>query len=167
MPGAVRTSSGISLKLVSVMATHMRKMTRTTVKTARTWPPSSTPAHAQCLRQKDWPDMVKGIMSPVKYLVWRPIKLNQYFLYLRKYMNFLLASLKTIEKLVRKSHQSVQLSFVFIGQFFPVYIHSRLSEQCSGSQAGYGTTFRYTQRRLSESQNKLSEESYWKEFHNK
>jgi hypothetical protein len=35
-------------------------------------------------------------------------------------------------------------SFALIGQFFQVYIHSRLSEQCSGSQAGYGTTFNGT-----------------------
>jgi hypothetical protein len=30
------------------------------------------------------------------------------------------------------------------GRFFPVYIHSRLSEQFSGSEAAYGTTFRDT-----------------------
>jgi hypothetical protein len=36
------------------------------------------------------------------------------------------------------------LSFALIGQFFPVYIHSRFSGQFSGSQAGYGTTFRDT-----------------------
>jgi hypothetical protein len=31
-----------------------------------------------------------------------------------------------------------------MGRFFPVYIHSWLSGQFSGSQAGYGTTFRST-----------------------
>jgi hypothetical protein len=37
-----------------------------------------------------------------------------------------------------------KLFFTPIGRFSPVYIHSRLSEQFSGSQAGYGTTFRDT-----------------------
>jgi hypothetical protein len=35
-----------------------------------------------------------------------------------------------------------QLSFAFIGNFFQVYIYNRLPEQFSGSQAGFGTTFR-------------------------
>jgi hypothetical protein len=37
-----------------------------------------------------------------------------------------------------------RLSLDLIGQFFPVYIHSRLSEQFSGSHSGFGTTFRNT-----------------------
>jgi hypothetical protein len=35
-------------------------------------------------------------------------------------------------------------SFALIGQSFLVYIHSRLSEQFSESQAGFGTTFKGT-----------------------
>ncbi len=34
------------------------------------------------------------------------------------------------------------LSFALIGQIFPVYIHRRLSEQFSGSKAGFRTTSR-------------------------
>ncbi len=59
-------------------------------------------------------------------------------------MKFLLASLKilTNSELFRKSHQiSVLAFFCSHWSIFPVYIHSRLSEQFSGSQAGYGTTF--------------------------
>jgi hypothetical protein len=37
-----------------------------------------------------------------------------------------------------------RLSFALIGQFFQVYIHSRLLEQFSESQAGFGTTFKGT-----------------------
>jgi hypothetical protein len=37
-----------------------------------------------------------------------------------------------------------RLSFALIGKFFPVSIHSRLSKQFSGLQAGYGTTFKGT-----------------------
>jgi hypothetical protein len=52
-------------------------------------------------------------------------------------MKFLLASLKTlILKVVPKA--------AFIGQFFLVYIHSRLSKQFSESQAGFGTTLKGT-----------------------
>jgi hypothetical protein len=36
------------------------------------------------------------------------------------------------------------LSFALIGQFSLVYIHSRLSEQFSKSQAGFGTNFKDT-----------------------
>jgi hypothetical protein len=53
------------------------------------------------------------------------------------------------------------LSFALIGQFSLVDIHSRLSEQFSKPQAGFGTNFTGTSGR-----NKLSEEGYWKEFHN-
>jgi hypothetical protein len=60
----------------------------------------------------------------------------------------LLVSLKTLTDSENCSESRIKflfrLSFALIGQFFPVYIHSRLSEQFSGSQAGYGTTFRDT-----------------------
>jgi hypothetical protein len=63
-------------------------------------------------------------------------------------MKILLASLKTftISKncSVNRINFLFRLSFALIGRFFPVYIHSRLSEQFSGSQAGYGKTFRDT-----------------------
>ncbi len=58
-----------------------------------------------------------------------------------------------------------RLSFALIGRFFPVYIHSRLSEQFSRLQTGFGTTFRDTGG-YQKAGNKLSEEGYWKEFHN-
>jgi hypothetical protein len=44
------------------------------------------------------------------------------------------------------------------------YIHSRLSELFSGSQASFGIAFRDTSG-YPESRNKLSEEGYWKEIH--
>jgi hypothetical protein len=45
----------------------------------------------------------------------------------------------------RKPHQtSVRLSFALIGGFFPVYIHSRLSEQFQDHIRGFGTTFKDT-----------------------
>jgi hypothetical protein len=57
----------------------------------------------------------------------------------------LLASLKTLTNskncLVSRIKFLLGLSFALIGRFFPVYVHSRLSEQFSGSQAGYGSTF--------------------------
>jgi hypothetical protein len=63
-------------------------------------------------------------------------------------MKFLLASLKTITNSKNCSESrikfQVRLSFALTGPFFPVYIHSRLSEQFSGSEAVYGTTFRDT-----------------------
>jgi hypothetical protein len=63
-------------------------------------------------------------------------------------MKFLLASLKTLIDSENCSESRIKflfrLSFALIGQFFPVYIHSRLSEQFSGSQSGYETTFRDT-----------------------
>jgi hypothetical protein len=37
-----------------------------------------------------------------------------------------------------------RLSFALIGRFILVYIHSKLSEQFSESQAGFGTTFKGT-----------------------
>jgi hypothetical protein len=57
-------------------------------------------------------------------------------------MKFLLASLKTLttQMLFRKPHQ---LSFALIGQFFLMYFLSRLSEQNSESQAGFGTAGGY------------------------
>jgi hypothetical protein len=66
-------------------------------------------------------------------------------------MTFLLATWKTLTDSENCSKSRIKflfwLSFALIGQLFPVYIHSRLSEQFSGSQAGY--------RRLSESRNKF------------
>jgi hypothetical protein len=55
-------------------------------------------------------------------------------------MKFFLASLKhsPILKTVPKKSRITFLfwfSFALIGKFFPMYIHSRLSEQFSGSQA--------------------------------
>jgi hypothetical protein len=43
------------------------------------------------------------------------------------------------KKLLRKPHQ-IPVFLCSPGRFFPVYIHSRLSEQFSGPQAGYRTT---------------------------
>jgi hypothetical protein len=61
-------------------------------------------------------------------------------------MEFLLASLKTLTDSANCSERHTKFlfwfSFALIGKFFRVYFHSRLSEQFSGSQAGYGTTFR-------------------------
>jgi hypothetical protein len=64
-------------------------------------------------------------------------------------MKFLLASLKTLTN--SKNCSVSRIAFLFrlsfpliISQFFPVYIHSRLLEQFSGTQAGYGATFRAT-----------------------
>jgi hypothetical protein len=65
---------------------------------------------------------------------------------------FPLASLK---RLFRKPHQ-------ICSGFSPVNIHSRLSEQFSGSQLVSGTTFKMTESRW----NYSSEEGYWKDFHN-
>jgi hypothetical protein len=65
-------------------------------------------------------------------------------------MKFLSGSLKTLTGSEHCSESRIKflfrLSFALIGQFFPayIYIHSRLTEQFSGSQAGYGTTFRDT-----------------------
>jgi hypothetical protein len=64
-------------------------------------------------------------------------------------MMFLLASLKTLTNFKQCSSESrtkfvFWLSFVLISRFFPVFIHSRLSEQFSGPQAGFRTTFRNT-----------------------
>jgi hypothetical protein len=60
-------------------------------------------------------------------------------------MKFSLASLKTLTSSNKFSVNRIKFlfrrSFALIGRFFPVYIHSRLSEQFSGSQAGYGKTF--------------------------
>jgi hypothetical protein len=55
-------------------------------------------------------------------------------------MKFFLASLKTLTDSENCSEKSrikflFWLSFALIGKFFPMYIHSRLSEQFSGSQA--------------------------------
>jgi hypothetical protein len=62
-------------------------------------------------------------------------------------MKLLLASLKTLTNSKNCSASRIKflfrLSFAFIGGFFPVYIHSRLPEQLSGSQTGYGTTGGY------------------------
>jgi hypothetical protein len=61
----------------------------------------------------------------------------------------LLASLKTLTNSKSFSESYIKflfplLSFALIGQLFLVYIHSRLSEQFSESQAGFGTTFKGT-----------------------
>jgi hypothetical protein len=69
---------------------------------------------------------------------------------------FLLASLKTLTNSKKCSESHIKflfwLSFALIGRFFPVYIHTLLSEQFSGSQAGYGTTFRETQAAIRKSE---------------
>jgi hypothetical protein len=49
-------------------------------------------------------------------------------------MKFLLASLKTLINSKSRINFLFRLSFALIGRFFHVYIHSRLSEQFSGSQ---------------------------------
>ncbi len=82
-------------------------------------------------------------------------------------MTFLLATLKTPTDSENCSKSRIKilfwLSFALIGQLFPLYIHSRLSEQFSGSQAGYGTTFRDTGGYQKAGTSSLV---YWKEFHN-
>ncbi len=76
------------------------------------------------------------------FFLKRPIKLNQYFLYMRKLvfkflacwvlrkikMKFLLASLKTLtnSKSCSKNRINFCSGFALIGQFILVYIHSRL-----------------------------------------
>jgi hypothetical protein len=63
-------------------------------------------------------------------------------------MKYLLASLKRLPN--SKSCSECRIKFIFrlslalLGQFFLVYMHSRLSEQFSESQAGFGTTFKGT-----------------------
>ncbi len=56
------------------------------------------------------------------------------------------------------------ISLALFDRFSPVYIHSRLSQQLSGSKAAFGTTFivtgSYRKAR------KGPEEGYWKDFHN-
>jgi hypothetical protein len=63
-------------------------------------------------------------------------------------MKFLLASLKTLTNSKSCSESRIKflfrLSFALIGRFILVYIHSRLSEQFSKSQVGFGTTFKGT-----------------------
>ncbi len=63
-------------------------------------------------------------------------------------LKFLLVYLKTLTKPKIFSVRGVKflfwLSLPRIGRFSPVYIHARLSEHFSESQAGYGTTFRVT-----------------------
>jgi hypothetical protein len=63
-------------------------------------------------------------------------------------MEFLLASLKTPTNSKSCSESRIKflfrLSFARTGQFFLVYIHSRLSEQFSESQADFGTTLKGT-----------------------
>jgi hypothetical protein len=54
-------------------------------------------------------------------------------------MKFLLASLKTLINSKSRINFLFRLSFALIGEFFLEYIHSRLSEQFSESQAGFGT----------------------------
>jgi hypothetical protein len=82
-------------------------------------------------------------------------------------MKCLRASLKTLTN-SKKCYESrikflLGLPMLLLVDFSSVqYIHSRLSEQFSGSQVGFGTTTLW----LTESWNKLSEEGYWKEFHN-
>jgi hypothetical protein len=83
-------------------------------------------------------------------------------------VKILLASLKTLTNFKHCYSESrikfvFRLSFALIGRFFPVFIHSRLSEPFSGSQAGFGKTFRETGG-YQKAENMISEESYWKEF---
>jgi hypothetical protein len=63
-------------------------------------------------------------------------------------MKFLLASLKALTNSTNCSESRIKfgfrLSFSLIGRLLPVHIHSRLLEQFPGSQAGFGTSFRYT-----------------------
>jgi hypothetical protein len=59
-----------------------------------------------------------------------------------------LASLKTLANSKINPESRIKflfrLSFVLIGRLSPAYMHNRLSEQFSGSQAAFGTTFRVT-----------------------
>ncbi len=63
-------------------------------------------------------------------------------------MKFLLNSLKTLTNSKSCSKSRIKflfkLSFALIGKFFLAYIHCRLSEQFSESQADFGTTFKGT-----------------------
>jgi hypothetical protein len=85
-------------------------------------------------------------------------------------MKFLLASLKKFNNSKSCSASRIKflfrLSFALTGQFFLLYIHSRLSEQFSESQPGFGTTFIGTGGYQKAEKNKLTQEGYWKECHN-
>jgi hypothetical protein len=63
-------------------------------------------------------------------------------------LKFLLESLKTLTNDKDCSETRIKflfrLSFSIIGRFSAEYIHSRLSEQFSGSQAAFTETFRVT-----------------------
>jgi hypothetical protein len=84
-------------------------------------------------------------------------------------MKFLLASLKTLTNSKNCSKSRIKfmfrLSFPLIGQYFLVYIHSRLLEQFSESQAGFGTTLKGTGGYQKAGTSSLKR-VYWKEFHN-
>jgi hypothetical protein len=90
-------------------------------------------------------------MSPVKYFVLKADKIElvlsvqaqMVFKFLaclvqeKINMKFLLASLKTLTDSETCSESRIKF-------LFRLSLHSRLSEQFSGSQFGYGTTFRDT-----------------------
>jgi hypothetical protein len=75
----------------------------------------------------------------LKFLACLVLEKNQYELFACFCEN-------TYAKSCSESHIKFmfRLSFALIGQFFLVYIQSRLSEQFSESQAGFGTTFKGT-----------------------
>jgi hypothetical protein len=80
------------------------------------------------------------------------MKFYQNFLYMIKRTFKFLAALYCLWLLLEKNYSGCRMKFMFrlffalIGQFYPVYnyIHGRLSESFSGSQAAFGTTFRFT-----------------------
>jgi hypothetical protein len=85
-------------------------------------------------------------------------------------MKFLLASLKTLTNSKSCSESRIKflfrLSFALNGQFFLLYIHSRLSEQFSESQAGFGKTFKGTGGYQKAGTSSLKRVTDWNEFHN-
>ena len=103
--GVVSTSSGISLKLVRVVATQNTKMKRTRVKTTLTWPPSSTPGRVQMstsssltyrvsLKRRPIAKIIKVVISHYfTVLIITEYKIRNIFFYFGKSASFLRNSL--------------------------------------------------------------------------
>ncbi len=95
--------------------------------------------------------ILKGTGSTDKYFLWRPVKLNQYFLYMlhgfqiEQNINIWLASIG----LLSTESREFMSGSVINGRFWNLKLensvrwtcHSRFSEQFTDSQAGYEATF--------------------------
>ncbi len=95
---------------------------------------------------------LKGLCHQLN-ICWKPIQLNQYFYMhilvfkffacLVQKKNFILSFWLFFENTtfnncsVSRMKFLFWLSFALIGRFYPVYFHSRLSKQFSGSQAAF------------------------------